>query len=340
MSHELVPGDLLDAQGQLSQSGWSNSLCLKYHRSDIKASSLRIKEWDYYALLHPDFCLAITVTDLGIMALITLVWLDFSAKKFYKFEESKLFSRGKLHLPSSSLEGDINFSGKKIKLSIIKAKDLRTITIDAPKWKINNEKGLHASCTLQKDDLADSIVVATPWENKNRKFYYNQKINNLVVSGTVSFGATKFEFQQGNSFGVLDWGRGVWPYKNIWYWSSASGLVNGKSFGFNLGYGFGDNPATENMVFIDGKGHKLDQVTFQFNRKNYLDAWLITSNDNRCELEFKPILDRNDTVNLLVFKSVQHQVFGYFSGYVILDSGEKIELKNLLGFAEEVYNRW
>lgn len=139
---------------------------------------------------------------------------------------------------------------------------------------------------------------------------------------------------------MLDWGRGVWPYKNIWYWSSASGMVGDKSFGFNLGYGFGDNPATENIVFVDGKGHKLDQVKFNFSRKNYLETWSITSNDNRCQLEFTPILDRNDVVNLLLFKSVQHQVFGYFTGYFILDTGEKITIENLLGFTEEVYNRW
>ena len=340
MSHELVPGDLLDTQGQLAQCGWSKNLCLRYDRSKVKSSSFRIKEWDYYALLHPDFGLTITITDLGILALITLVWLDFKEKKFYKFEESKLFSRGRLNLPSSSLEGDFNYSGKNVQLTIKKEKDLRTITIEAPKWKLNNEQGLQVSCTLHKDDFADSIVVATPWKSKKRKFYYNQKINNLDVSGSVSFGNKNFEFQKGNSFAVLDWGRGVWPYKNIWYWSSASGVVNGRSFGFNLGYGFGDNPATENIVFIDGKGHKLDQVTFQFTRKNYLEPWLITSNDNRCELEFKPILDRNDTVNLLLFKSVQHQVFGYFSGYFRLDTGEKIEINDFLGFAEEVYNKW
>ena len=340
MVHELTSGDLLDPKGQLTQTGWSKNPCLRYNRENIKSSSLRIKEWDYYALLGPKFGLTITVTDLGILALITLVWLDFQNRKFFKFEESKLFSRGKLNLPRSSLEGDITFSGKKIQLQINKSKDLRTITIDAPKWKLNNEIGFHVSCTLEKDDQADSIAVATPWESKKDKFYYNQKINNLSVFGTASFGNQKFEFLKGTSFGVLDWGRGVWPYKNVWYWSSASGIVNGKSFSFNLGYGFGDNPATENIVFIDGIGHKLDQVNFQFNKKNYLEKWSFTSNDYRCKIEFTPILDRNDTVNLLIFKSVQHQIFGYFTGYFILDKGEKIIIENLLGFAEYVYNRW
>lgn len=152
MAHELTAGDLLDANGQLTQAGWSKNLCLRYTRENIQASSLRIKEWDYYALLYSDFGLTITVTDLGVLALITLVWLDFKEKKFYKFEESKLLSRGKLHLPSSSQEGDITFSGKKITLRILKKLNLREITLEAPKFKVQNEEGLQASFTLQKDD--------------------------------------------------------------------------------------------------------------------------------------------------------------------------------------------
>jgi len=35
-----------------------------------------------------------------------------------------------------------------------------------------------------------------------------------------------------------------------------------------------------------------------------------------------------------------HQIFGRYSGYVISDSGEKIELNDLVGFAEDHKARW
>ena len=67
-----------------------------------------------------------------------------------------------------------------------------------------------------------------------------------------------------DSFAVLDWGRGVWTYHITWYWASASGLVDGVPFGFNLGYGFGNtSAATENMLFYSGKAHKLSRVRFK-----------------------------------------------------------------------------
>jgi hypothetical protein len=57
-------------------------------------------------------------------------------------------------------------------------------------------------------------------------------------------------------------------------------------------------------------------------------------------MDFMPILDRHSNANIVVVKSEQHQVFGLFSGKVKLDNGDEIIVKDLLGFAEKVYNRW
>ena len=46
----------------------------------------------------------------------------------------------------------------------------------------------------------------------------------------------------------MDWGRGVWTYHNTWYWSSASGELDGVPFGWNLGYGFGDTAAATELI--------------------------------------------------------------------------------------------
>lgn len=45
-------------------------------------------------------------------------------------------------------------------------------------------------------------------------------------------------------------------------------------------------------------------------------------------------------MNALLVRSTQHQVFGRFTGSVVLDDGTRLEIENLLGFAEEVRNRW
>ena len=57
-------------------------------------------------------------------------------------------------------------------------------------------------------------------------------------------------------------------------------------------------------------------------------------------MEFKPVLDRASRTSVLVIESDQHQVFGKFSGRMVLDDGSVVELKDFLGFAEKVKNRW
>ena len=132
---------------------------------------------------------------------------------------------------------------------------------------------------------------------------------------------------------MLDWGRGVWTYTNTWSWGSGSGLADDVPFGFNIGYGFGD-------IFYNGRGHKIEDVSFHIPESGYTDPWKFSSSDGRFEMDFTPILDRCSNTNALIIQSDQHQVFGRFTGYAVLDDGRKVEVENFLGFAEKVMNRW
>ena len=57
-------------------------------------------------------------------------------------------------------------------------------------------------------------------------------------------------------------------------------------------------------------------------------------------LVFWPQVNRRGKFNFGIIKSEQNQVFGIFEGDIILDNGIKINIKNLHGFAEKVYNKW
>ena len=123
-------------------------------------------------------------------------------------------------------------------------------------------------------------------------------------------------------------------------------MVDGVPFGFNIGYGFGDtSAASENVLFYKGKAHKLSQVIFQIPKKedgteDYLKPWRFTSDDGRFEMDFLPVMNRASCTDVKLIKSDQNQVFGRFSGTVILDDGTKLHIRDLLGFAEKVENKW
>lgn len=158
--------------------------------------------------------------------------------------------------------------------------------MDAQTATFSPGKALKAHLVLT-DEPEDSMVIATPFAGKTRHFYYNQKINCLSAEGEVVFDGQVYPFRKEDSMAVLDWGRGVWTYKNTWYWSSLSARLDGVPFGFNLGYGFGDvSAASENMLFYGGKAFKLDKVEFRIpkapdGRDDFLKPWSVADNEGR-----------------------------------------------------------
>ena len=130
---------------------------------------------------------------------------------------------------------------------------LRHKPVEMVKCKtVDIEVPAHAEIILEQPPM-DTMVIATPWPEKHA-FYYNQKINCMRASGWVKFNGKKYEFDPKTDFGTLDWGRGVWTYDNTWFWGSGNADVDGNSFGWNIGYGFGDtSAASENILFWNGK---------------------------------------------------------------------------------------
>ena len=340
--HEITEhGALLDKKGSLREPGFAKSLILDYDRKAIKAAGRRIKEWDYYLITNDHFAVALTIDDNSYMGLASVSLINFDEKWEITKSPMKWLTGGKTGFPSSSATGDVSTKSKGYELSFENRGETRVLSFAMKKFGDGEIKGtITLSCPP-----TESMVIATPFPKDKKAFYYNQKINCMPASGKVEYNGKEYIFDPSESFGVLDWGRGVWTYKNTWYWGSASGLANGVPFGFNIGYGFGDtSAASENMLFYGGKAHKLSQVTFNIPQKDgrddFLSPWTFTSDDGRFEMDFIPIIDRKSKTDVGVICSDQHQVFGRYTGEAILDDGTVIEIKDFLGFAEKVFNKW
>ncbi len=329
---------LLNEQGVLLNPGYALYPAFEYHRRDISASIWRIKEWDYYAIINQDFGLTCTVADLAYSAMVTVVFLDFRKPSLHTKTKLKWFTFGKMNLPNTSLNGNVIYHSEDMSFEFVRNPDNRIIRIKAT----NFVKGETLIAEIELvDHHDDSMVIATPWKENKKAFYYNQKINCMPAHGKVTIGHDKYLFEKETSFGVLDWGRGVWTYKNTWYWSSLSSVLDGVRVGFNFGYGFGDtSKATENMVFYDGKAFKIDQVTFTFNQDNLMDSWKIKDNEGKIDLTLSPIIDRIDNINFGIIKNFGHQIFGRFNGTIFINKDVTLRLENIIGFAEQITNHY
>ncbi len=344
MQNELTQStSLLDPAGKLSQIGWSRQPLLDPNLEAARFYRLRsfqryrMKRWDYYAIFTPQRFFSATIADLGYAANIFVYTLDFGSGKLHEEGLVIPLSQGVL-LPRSSMEGASHFGDQRASLDFQVTPGARQISVSWPGFDAG--RGIQAEITLEQPAGHESMAIVIPI-GKSR-FYYNHKINCLPASGFIQYGEQREELDPKTCFGQLDWGRGVWNYRSFWNWASASGRsTDGRALGLNLGCGFGDTSrATENCFILDGKLHKLDQVKFDYQPGNFMQPWKFQDNESRLDLDFIPFKERLARTNLGVIFSEVHQMFGRYTGQVVTDQGETVQVENLTGFAEEHQARW
>ncbi len=337
------PSNLFNEDGSLVQTGWAKKPILKYNKENIGKSWWRIKEWDHYSVLNKDFGFLMTIGDIGYLTQMSYVWIDFSNKSRNGNGLFKFFTKSKV-LPLSSLEDSvIEFPTDKFNAIITKEKNKRILSINDPSFE---DKGISGTLTLEDKPDWDNTVVVTGYNEDPRLFYYNHKVNMMPATGQIKVGKDVYEFSPDSSFGLMDWGRGIWPYRTHWLWGSACGMVDGIPVAFNIGYGFGavgsepNATHTENIVFYNGKAHKLDEVNFHHENRDPTKPWKFTSNDGRFNMTLEPILPQQEKLNMGIIYLNSSLMHGYYSGEIVLDDGKKIKVKNLLGHAEDIFWRW
>jgi Protein of unknown function (DUF2804) len=338
-----TPGPLLKDNGRLAQVGWMRQPLLDPNLErarfyPIRALQfLRFKRWDYYAVFTPWHFFSATIADLGYAGNIFVYILDMHSGDLHEEGLVVPLSRG-VQLPRTSVEGTSSYKGQGVELSFRANGTRRELSVDWPAYHAG--RGIKAEIELRHPADHESMTIVIPIGE--RRFYYNHKVNCLPAEGYLLYGDIHEELHPSDSLASLDWGRGVWEYRSFWNWASASGfLPDGRTVGLNLGAGFGDtSAATENCLVLDGKIHKLGKMTFDYDPGDYEKTWRFCDEQGRLDLDFKPFKGRLARTNLGIIFSEVHQMFGRYWGEVQADSGERVHLKGLIGFAEEHRARW
>ena len=341
MQHEIRNAhDLLDKNGNLIEAGWCRQPILRYNPENIAFPKERFKEWHYYFAGDDVYGLGFSMANMGKFHRLSVMFMDFkndfqvSELAFCPAQESVLKPPASpyepLHFKNSQAEGSYNCSREQVSIKV----HFKQF------WQ---EDDLHVDLTLTLPE-GDTMAHVMPFDGEPGLFFYCHKIACIRVSGSFTLGKLRYTFNPVSAFATQDWGRGIWPPKSNPYWGSASGVIDGKDFGFNIGYRYGNTQAaTENVLFYAGKAHKLEDVVFHIpeNETAWKKDWIFTSSDNRFEMQMHPVLDRCSYAPAgIQYGAQQHQVFGYFSGRVVLDDGSELPINNLFGFAEKVVNHW
>ena len=336
MNTEIINTEqLLDERGNLLKAGYARHFNFTYDKKQAKLPFLRLKEWDFYQVHFDEkYVLQLTFGHVSYASQISAALIDLSTGQKREVSQmmpcTRAFRKG---MPTNpEVAHKLRYDDRNLHVQFEVTDKYRLLCMTATDYR-----GVKAEITLMLTNVSktkDKMVIATPF-NEKRRWYLNYKENCFVVSGHARIDDVAYDIQ--NGFGLLDWGRGVWPYKHSWVWGNGGTKVNGKHFGFNIGWGFGNtDAATENMFFYDNKAYKLGQVREieVGNNFRYVD------DEGRFEFEVTPIFDKHTRTKFLWVNNECHQRFGVWRGKVKLDDGTVVEVPPFTAFCEHANNKW
>lgn len=346
----LPSGRRLDPRAR----GWSRT---PLHRANLRGVWGRTKRWDYWAVLAGDLAFGLVYADVDYLGLVSVWWGDLATGRSGGRDVAVPFARG-VHLPDRPGSHPLTYSGRHL--------DLRIADYDAAgdgstggtrikaDWAEADGTPGSLDVYVQRPVGHESLSVVIPWSST--RFQFTTKDQARPAIGRFRLGDETTDFgtrpaseslpdaaQLGPAWGVLDVGRGRWPYSTTWNWGGGAGEARtGEVVGIQLGAKWTEGTGyTENAITVDGRLHKIGrEMRWDYDWEDPMGPWRVVDPGGAVDLTLTPRFDKHGRTDALVLRTEVHQVFGTWSGTVTGEDGRVLQLDGVQGFAEESRNRW
>ena len=333
-----APVALCLPNGRLNPSavGWTRH---PLHRTDLRGWG-RTKRWEYWGLMTPEHVVGVTVSSLDYAAVHQVWLLDRRTGTVIDDGAVVPFGRGAV-LPASLGGGAARARARGLAI------DIEDTFADDHHPGDPGTRIRVRTARVELDVVAaaparhEALGVVVPWSD--RRFQYTVKDLARPLAGAITVDGERVEIPPGEAWGVLDHGRGRWPYSMTWNWGAGSGRVDGRVVGVQVGGRWTDGTgSTENALLLDGRLHKnSDELIWTYDRSDWRRPWRVHDRDRaRVDLTLAPFHERVARTNLLVVAGETHQCFGTWTGWMTTDTGERVTVDGVEGWAEEARNRW
>lgn len=332
-----APVDLCRSDGTLNPEAVGFSR-FPLHTCNLSGRWGRKKRWDYWCITSDDFVLSLTYADIDYLGLAAVWFLDRRSNETFSAGMGTPLGIG-FDLPDTVGGGPMRYDH--LGLDIYLREEAAGTRLGAAARK-RDGRVLYADVLVALPEGHETLSVVVPWDE--RTFQYTSKHNTRPAIGWVRTSGESYEAgSDTNSWGCLDFGRGIWPHRVAWNWGSASGRCGGRVVGLQLGGRWTDGTgSTENGIMVDGRLHKISEtLEWTYDRRDWKRPWRIrTPHSESVDLTFTPEFERAEGVNLGVAGTQVHQCFGTYQGTIRCDDGSPISVEGLYGWAEEARQRW
>jgi hypothetical protein len=312
--------------------GWSRR---PLHTCNLGPPLQRKKKWNYWAVTSNDLLFSATIADIERFQLGGAYVYHRATKRYV--EKAAVVAPGTIAVPEV-VAGDMVIDHPSMRVALTDEGAGTRIRVEAADF---GGIRLEADILVERPAGHETLNVVIPWSDV--QFQYTSKQNTLPASGYVQLGGERLELAA-PAFGCLDYGRGVWPEHTLWNWGAASVVQDARTIGLNLGGQWTDGTGmTENGLCVDGRLTKISEdLVFEYDRLARMRPWRVrTAVSDRIDLRFAPEFERvSETGKRQSFFTSAHQMFGCYSGRIMPDGGEPIELRDAFGWIEDHEARW
>lgn len=324
-----APVSLTDTGGRLNPAavGWARQPLVD--TAGLGRGRGRNKRWEYWGVMTDTHLLGVTVSSIDFAAVLEAWVREIGTGREWHRQATLVPPRG-VTLPESLGSGPVRARTRGIAVDIDEVEGGTRL-----RGRIAGAS-FEVVATLPPGHERLSVVV--PWSDI--RFQYTVKDVARPASGHLILDGRTVELDEGRAWAVLDHGRGRWPHDIRWNWGAGSGTTDGRTIGVQVGGRWTEGTgSTENAVVIDGRLHHIPvELTFDYDIARWREPWRVTGGG--LEATFTPFHLKATHTDLGLLAAHTDQCFGHWSGTFTDDEGRVTPFVDLVGWCEEVHNRW
>lgn len=329
LSELTAPVSLTRTDGRLNPAavGWARQPIVE--TAGIGRGRGRNKRWEYWGVVTDTHLLGVTVSHIDFAA-VHEVWIHEIASGREWHRQATLVPPRGATLPESLGSGPVRGRARALEVDIDEVAGGTRLR--------GSIEGASFEIVAVLPEGHERLSVVVPWSET--RFQYTVKDVARPASGHLTLDGHTTRLPEGSTWAVLDHGRGRWPHDIRWNWGVGSGTTDGRTIGLQVGGRWTEGTgSTENAMVIDGRLHHIPvELTFDYDIERWQEPWQVIGGG--LNATFTPFHLKSTHTDLKVLASHTDQCFGRWSGNFTDEGGTLTPFVDLLGWCEEVHNRW